>query len=454
MFLYKKSMYKERGEWHQNMNYVIIHILQKEKEERMAIYLVQGLLSIVTLIKRRDDFIRYTADITMLYFLSYLCAGSFDLSLSLYAVFLIAGIGKLQKISLGGIITGILICLYAGVGIMYQDAYMTLATVVTRYTYIIIYICMIFSEKIKRTKKVSADDYRYMVRSGLLTEMLIVIVVWMKDGIGARVVTNHQPIGGGIVLGISLVVGICYRQHLFRAGEMLLYDGISMILIILSGTRGYMIIFAMIMAVTMIVYFMDIPDHGNRMLQRIGVIFFVAAIVILWICIFDHGKTFELILRLDESLGYRENENLYVKELMKRIPWYREWFGWGFGRSAAGTKEALTAAGLASWNRRYMFGKLLQRTIFHNYWYTILFKQGISGLIVMILFYARMVKRICQDIKDRWIRYFLLMMAVGTVILLTFRITATCSMLEMLLVAYFIRQMEEDNGEGEKENAE
>lgn len=64
---------------------------------------------------------------------------------------------------------------------------------------------------------------RYMVRSGLLTEMLIVIVVWMKDGIGARVVTNHQPIGGGIVLGISLVVGICYRQHLFRAGEMLLY---------------------------------------------------------------------------------------------------------------------------------------------------------------------------------------------------------------------------------------
>ena len=426
MFLYKKSMYKERGEWHQNMNYVIIHILQKEKEERMAIYLVQGLLSIVTLIKRRDDFIRYTADITMLYFLSYLCAGSFDLSLSLYAVFLIAGIGKLQKISLGGIITGILICLYAGVGIMYQDAYMTLATVVTRYTYIIIYICMIFSEKIKRTKKVSADDYRYMVRSGLLTEMLIVIVVWMKDGIGARVVTNHQPIGGGIVLGISLVVGICYRQHLFRAGEMLLYDGISMILIILSGTRGYMIIFAMIMAVTMIVYFMDIPDHGNRMLQRIGVIFFVAAIVILWICIFDHGKTFELILRLDESLGYRENENLYVKELMKRIPWYR----------------------------KYMFGKLLQRTIFHNYWYTILFKQGISGLIVMILFYARMVKRICQDIKDRWIRYFLLMMAVGTVILLTFRITATCSMLEMLLVAYFIRQMEEDNGEGEKENAE
>lgn len=267
-------MYKERGEWHQNMNYVIIHILQKEKEERMAIYLVQGLLSIISLIKRRDNFIRYMADITMLYFLSYLCAGSFDMSLSLYAVFLIAGIGKLQKISLGGIITGSWLCLYAGIGIVYQDAYMTLATVVTRYAYIIIYICMIFSEKIKQTKKVSADDYRYMVQSGLLTEILIVIVVWMKDGIGSRVVTNHQPIGGGIVLGISLVVGICYRQHLFRAGEMLLYDGISMILIILSGTRGYMIIFAMIMAVTMIIYFMDIPDQGNRMLQRIGVNFF------------------------------------------------------------------------------------------------------------------------------------------------------------------------------------
>ena len=80
-------MYKERGEWHQNMNYVIIHILQKEKEERMAIYLVQGLLSIVTLIKRRNDFIRYTADITMLYFLSHSCAGRFDMSLSLCSIF-------------------------------------------------------------------------------------------------------------------------------------------------------------------------------------------------------------------------------------------------------------------------------------------------------------------------------------------------------------------------------
>lgn len=129
-------------------------------------------------------------------FCSYLCAGSFDLSLSLYAVFLIAGIGKLQKISLGGIITGILICLYAGVGIMYQDAYMTLATVVTRYTYIIIYICMIFSEKIKRTKKVSADDYRYMVRSGLLTEMLIVIVVvderWNRGKSGNESSANRR----------------------------------------------------------------------------------------------------------------------------------------------------------------------------------------------------------------------------------------------------------------------
>lgn len=153
MFLYKKSMYKERGEWHQNMNYVIIHILQKRKGRENGYIFSTGTFINCNIDKKKRWFYPLYGRYYDAVFLSYLCAGSFDLSLSLYAVFLIAGIGKLQKISLGGIITGILICLYAGVGIMYQDAYMTLATVVTRYTYIIIYICMIFSEKIKRTKR-------------------------------------------------------------------------------------------------------------------------------------------------------------------------------------------------------------------------------------------------------------------------------------------------------------
>ena len=41
----------------------------------------------------------------------------------------------------------------------------------------------------------------------------------------------------------------------------------------------------------------------------------------------------------------------------------------------------------SSWNRDYMLTKLLKRTMFHNYWYTVLFKQGIIGLAVMLGFY-------------------------------------------------------------------
>ena len=94
-----------------------------------------------------------------------------------------------------------------------------------------------------------------------------------------------------------------------------------------------------------------------------------------------------------------------------------------------------------------MFGKLLERTIFHNYWYTVLFKQGISGLLMIMLFYAGMVKRIFENVRDVWIRYFLLMMVAGTMISLTFRITATCSVLEILLIGYVIRMAEEDTAE-------
>ncbi len=413
----------------------------------MLIYLIQGLASICMLVKNRNNFIHYMADITVFYFISYFFAGSFDVSLSLYVLFLIAGIGKLKKINFTEIVAGVWLLVYTVVGIVHQDAYMTIASVVTRYAYIIVYICVVCAEEIRVVKETEAADYRYFVRTGLITEALIVIMVWLRDGIGARIVTNHQPVGGGIALGITLIVGICYRKKWFTATEMIVYDFLSMILIILSGTRGYMVIFALVMAVTGLLYLMDIPDTGKKMMIRVGMVLIVIALGILWICVLDHGKTIGTMLRLDESLGYRENENLYVRELLKRVPWIRKLFGFGFGKSAAGTREALAAASLACWNRKYMFGKLLERTIFHNYWYTVLFKQGISGLLMIMLFYAGMVKRIFENVRDVWIRYFLLMMVAGTMISLTFRITATCSVLEILLIGYVIRIAEEDTAE-------
>ena len=127
-----------------------------------------------------------------LYFISYFFAGSFDVSLSLYVLFLIAGIGKLKKINFTEIVAGVWLLVYTVVGIVHQDAYMTIASVVTRYAYIIVYICVVCAEEIRVVKETEAADYRYFVRTGLITEALIVIMVWLRD----RCENRYEPSAG------------------------------------------------------------------------------------------------------------------------------------------------------------------------------------------------------------------------------------------------------------------
>lgn len=410
----------------------------------MIVYLFQNLISLAALWYYRDNRIRYLTITTVAYFLSYFATGDFDISLSLYFGFLIIGAGLPKNIKMSSLFLLLWIVSYTIVGAVFQDFFATVTALITRFGYIIIFIFMQLEKKTDSLWKADTEDYRFIVRAGLITELVIVALVWMQTGIGSRVVAGHQPIGAGIVIGLMAVIGWCYLRKMFTAVETVVYSLISVVVTVLSGTRGYMVIIALPLAVIVLAYLLDIPESGQKAFIRIGICCLIASVAIISLFVIDRGETLIQILRLDEGLGYRENENLFVKEITQRAPWYNQLFGFGFGGNASQVKGFLEAVQQASWNREFMFSRLLTRTIFHNYWYTVLFKTGILGMAMIILFYGLMFRKIFCVKGQIWEKWMLGMMVTGNIVSLTFRITATCSIFEMLLVAYFIRQLENE----------
>ena len=65
-------------------------------------------------------------------------------------------------------------------------------------------------------------------------------------------------------------------------------------------------------------------------------------------------------------------------------------------------------------------------------------------MFMIILFYGLMLRKIFCVKGQAWEKWMLGMMVTGNIVSLTFRITATCSIFEMLLVAFFIRQLENE----------
>lgn len=384
--------------------------------------------------------------------MSYFATGEFDISLSLYFAFLVLGIGLPRNIEISSLLVVSWIVLYTIVGVVFQDLFATATALITRFGYIIIFLFMLLGKRTDELWKADVRDYRFLVRTGLITELAIVALVWMQNGIGSRVVAGNQPIGAGIVIGLALVIGWCYLKKMFTGAETVVYCLISALVTVLSGTRGYMVIIALPMAVVMLAYLLDLPENGKNALIRIGLCCLIGAAAIICLFVVDRGETVIQVLRLDEGLGYRENENLFVKEIMRRAPWYNQLFGFGFGGNASKVNGFLEVVQQASWNREFMFSRLLTRTIFHNYWYTVQFKTGILGVGMIILFYGLMIRKILCVKGQSWGKWMLGMMVTGNIVSLTFHITATCSIFEILLVAFFIRQMQNEQIEikGEK----
>lgn len=416
----------------------------------MLFYLIQIIISFIAVYYYGDNRLRYFSMITAAYFISYYASGSFDIALTLYCAFVVLGVGKPSSFESMDFFLFSWVMVYFVIGVLFKSAYSTMAAFVTRYGFVVLWL-WIYNIKPKEKEWVATvDDYRFAIRVGFLTELMIIILIWATDGIGARVVKDNQPIGAGMATALMTIIGWCYLNKQFSVKETMLYTVFCTITILLSGTRGYMVIYALAMVVIFSMYLLDTPENGKRSLQRVGIFLVILSLLVLYV-FFVKPDILVDVLRLDEGLGYRENENVYVKEIMKIAPWHNRLLGFGMSGTANHVEGFLEVVYQASWNRKWMIERLLNKSIFHNYWYTILFKQGVVGLVFIVVFFLRTIKTVLKLNTSLWFRSLLALLIIGNMISQTYRITATCSVFEMLLIMFFVKQIESRDALAEKD---
>lgn len=401
--------------------------------------------SVWTLIHyKNENPVRCFTVLTCIYMISLMYIGSFDYILPLYCAFLVMTMGWKYHFRPGSLLFLACVGGYTIWGVLFQDWYLTITTVITRYGYILIFILYCSMKKHIRCRE---SDVRFVLYAGLLTELLMILCVWVRDGFGARVISNNQPLGGGIVIALIMLIGIGYKKQYFTTIETVIYSFCSIMIVILSGTRGYMVLLAFPLLVIFWMFLMDIPGKGRQVPVRVCIVMFAVYVFFLGMALFVDMTWITDLLRMNDGLGYRGNENLFVSLVKDSSPWYRTIFGYGFGGSADHLENYYEILTEASRNRSFMFSKLQDSTIFHNYWNTIWYKQGYFGLATVGAFYGTVLYEIYKMRTSIWNRWILMGTVAGTVISLTFRITATCSVFEFLILGYVMYGLRREKSE-------
>lgn len=384
----------------------------------------------------RDNYFRAAVMLTCVYLVSLTLAKEMDITFSVYFLFLFFVLLRAAEgLPRRFLLYGLYLLPYVFTGLFFQETMNTASVLLTRYGFLLLGLlqCELRLPESFRME----EDIPFALRWGTATELLLAVYLLLRGDLEGRLTMNHQAVGGSISIGLILLILAFYfhNQELWMRNYMWLYLAVNLLIIILSGTRGYFVIAGLALLPFIWNFFMD---------RRYFRIRWLAAAVMLWLfCLLLLLGSDEIwsyvvrTLRLNESIGYRVYENAFIKMLYQSEPWYHKILGFGLGGRANHLPETIGIAWEAVRGAVWMVPKLLTETTCHNYWYTILFKQGTLGLFVcgfvIFCFFRKLF--VCRNI-DSGVYHTLLFFGIGILISLTYRISSTCGVFEVLVLLW------------------
>jgi len=261
-----------------------------------------------------------------------------------------------------------------------------------------------------------------------------------------RLVTNSQPITGNIAIIALLLLVYHYYSHQEEAKEcswVIRMSLLFLVWIVLSGTRGYTLVFVLTMITVYFDYFTNGKRERKNRINRYVVLFFlVLASVILVVLIPHLVERFESILRLNTATGIRQYENAAELEFYWNAPIHIQLFGIGFGGTAGNfqaMKDALSKQfSLGMWHQdKYWYGS---GALFHNLFANILLCEGLLGIGILFVQNRKMWKysSLVGEEKSR-LRVTLHLFQIGFLLMNYYRWSCTCGISEMILFALILK---------------
>ena len=289
----------------------------------------------------------------------------------------------------------------------------------------ILFFCYIFVNN-----KYSIIYKKTVLYLSIIFELALAFIATQLSTDG-RLMLNYQCTVGCIATSFVLLLSydLYQRKSLISLIIMILHTFIAC----LSGTRGYILI-CLGMTLASIILFAT-PK------QRI--IIFLTSLAAICINLKKIIDVFYNTLRFGQSTGIRHAENTFVIRFMLERPILNILFGNGFG-SQVKNFEVSDKIILDVSESTYQLYALLIRDGFHNFWLTILYSAGIIGLVLIILLYFNIIKKVRLCNVGAKMKFLLILYLILYAVLLWYRWSATSGVLEFAVLAFILKQIEHE----------
>lgn len=361
----------------------------------------------------------------------------------------ITKVRKISKITL-------FICAWFGIylvfGLIFQDPVATITSFVAKYWQIIIFFIVIDTPlKSKTIVTYNQLQVSLLIETVLAIYLLLTNSKVEENGL-VRLVSNAQPITGNIaitVLPISVYLYFKYKNDSKIETKIIFTEMIFFVWIVLSGTRGYTLMFAGTMFIVFYDYWICNQKNKPKAYNRFAIIFLMGFAALVFIVVTPEILNRIIsILRLEDSTGIRSYENAAEWEFFLNAPWNVKIFGIGLG-GTAGTYNAFSSAILKQvsrgmWNKNsYLYGS---GAPFHNLFANLLLNLGVIGVIVVIIaevYIWNIIFRVCKKTsKIKWIFH---LYQISFLLMNYFRWSASCGIAETIAFSLTLKLLAKES---------
>lgn len=418
----------------------------------LEIALISVSAYIYRLIKTNSLWITQQLELLMIFIIGLTFIGKLDVLLPIYFLAsLVLLIKHLKNISYWTLF----FCGYFGVYLLYgliaQSTVSTIIAFVAKCWQFIVFFLVINS-----TLHFKKENIYNNIKLGLVIETLLGIYLLftgqMVDPNGlVRLVSNSQPITGNLAIAtLPLTVYLYFNSNNKIKSKIILMNLFFLVWIILSGTRGYLLVYALTMFVIMLDYFRIKTNNMISLLKNILVcIALLGLIIIIAMLVFPEMiDIVDSILRLNASVGIRTFENALAIDFFNNTSLINEFFGIGMGGTAGDYPEYLIAL-----NRQLLLGmwhsvKYMNDSgvLFHNLYANVLLNFGVIGIFIIITMSCRIYHIINKiSCKSYQIKYSLILYFTGFLLMNYYRWSADCGIGEMIILALVLKRIKQED---------
>lgn len=390
----------------------------------------------------------------LIYIIGMTFIGEMDILLPIYfLVSFFSIVINMNKISYVSIVIYAFFGCYLIFGLLFQNTIATCVSFIAKYWQFIVFFIVIDSKV-----NLKADVKIRQLQIALLVETLLGVYLLLTNSeVGdngmIRLVSNSQPITGNIAVAVLPVSVYLYFKNKgnHRIETRIIFIELGFLFwIIMSGTRGYTLLFFLVMIPIFYDYFVRNRRSGrNAAHTRFMILAFVCwMFLLLVILIPSFSGQIVSILRLSDSGGIRSYENAAEWQFFWNAPWGVKLFGIGMGGTPGrygAYVDAITAQiAKGMWNQEvYLYEA---GSPYHNFFANLILNMGLLGLIVISIMNILIWKKtgqICgQNATEKWAFH---LYHIGFLLMNWFRWPAECGIAEIVFYGLLLKLIEREN---------